>query len=121
MHRGATLLMTMLLGLALANAQSRLNRETSPMKPGQAGENVFIGLISDASCGARHKMRDKSAEECTRTCQRSGQPYVLVAGEKMFRLNGNPNEIGLLAGQKAKITGRLQGDAIEVASILPAQ
>lgn len=106
---------------SLATAQSRLTRETSPMKPGQAGENVFIGLVSDASCGARHKMRDKSAEECTRTCQRSGQPYVLVAGEKVFRLNGQANEIGLLAGQKARITGRLQGNAIDVVSVLPAQ
>jgi hypothetical protein len=91
------------------------------MKMGQAGENTFVGLVSDATCGARHRMRDKSAEECARTCQRRGHPYVLVAGERTYALKGNPNEVGLLAGQKAKVTGTLQGSSISVISVAPTQ
>jgi hypothetical protein len=97
------------------------NGSAAPLKLGQAGENTFVGLISDASCGPRHKLRDKTAEECTRTCQRAGQPYVLVAGEKTYRLNGNSNDVGFLAGQRAKVTGTLDGDSIKVVSVAPTK
>jgi hypothetical protein len=88
-----------------------------PLKMGQSDANTFVGIISDASCGARHKSRDKSAEECTRSCQRKGAAYVLVAAEKMYELKGHTNELGVLAGQKAKITGSLHGDRIDVNSV----
>jgi len=84
---------------------------------GRASANTFIGLVSDRDCGPRHKMRDKSAEECTRACQRAGFGYVLVAGEKVYRLEGNSNDVAVLAGQKAKITGRLQGNTIVINSV----
>lgn len=97
------------------------NGSASPLQLGQSGENTFVGLISDASCGPRHKMRDKTAEECTRTCQRAGQPYVLVAGDKTYRLRGNSRDIGFLAGQRAKVTGTLAGSSINVVSVTPTQ
>ncbi len=92
-----------------------------PLKMGQADANTFVGLVSDSNCGPRHKLRDKSAEECTRTCQRAGAAYVLVAGEKIYRLKGDSIEVGVLAGQKAKVTGRLQGNTITVDGIAPTQ
>ncbi len=92
---------------------------TSPMKMGRASTNSFIGLVSDSVCGARHKLRDKSAEECTRTCQRAGASFALVAGEKIYKLNGDINDVAVLAGQKAKVIGTLQGDTITVNSIQP--
>lgn len=88
---------------------------------GQATSDTFVGLVSDSSCGAKHRLPDKSAEECTRTCQRGGAGYVLVAGEKTYKLSGQTNEVGLVAGQKAKVTGALQGDTIRVSSITPTQ
>jgi hypothetical protein len=84
------------------------------MKMGRANANTFVGLVSDSDCGPRHKMRDKSAEECTRACQRAGSAYVLVAGEKIYKLEGNANDVAVLAGQKAKITGTLEGNTIIV-------
>ncbi len=91
------------------------------MKMGRADANTFIGLVSDSNCGPRHKLRDKSAEECTRTCQRAGAAYVLVAGEKIYRLKGDANDVGVLAGQKVRVTGTLQGDTIAVSAIRPTQ
>jgi hypothetical protein len=111
---GVLFLGTFTVGQALA-------QDEAPMKMGQAGPNTFVGLVSDASCGPRHKMRDKSAEECTRACERAGSPYALVAGEKVYRLKGDSNDIAVLAGQKAKITGTLQGDTIAVTSAMPTQ
>ena len=94
---------------------------STPLKMGRADANTFVGLVSDRHCGPRHKLRDKSAEECTRTCQRAGASYVLVAGEKIYHLTGNTNDVGLLAGQKAKITGTLQGNTITVNGIGPTE
>jgi hypothetical protein len=94
---------------------------TAPMKMGRADANTFVGLVSDSTCGPRHRLRDKSAEECTRTCQRAGAAYVLVAGEKIYKLKGDSNDVAVLAGQKAKITGTLQGDTIRVSGVSQAQ
>lgn len=108
---------SLLLFTAFSAAAQRLTSNaslTAPMKMGRADANTFIGLVSDSNCGPRHKLRDKSAEECTRTCQRAGAGYVLVAGEKIYKLKGNANDLAVLAGQKAKITGTLQGDMITV-------
>jgi hypothetical protein len=91
------------------------------MKMGRANANTFVGLVSDSDCGPRHKMRDKSAEECTRACQRAGADYVLVAGEKIYKLEGNANDVAVLAGQKAKITGTLQGNTIIVNGVNATQ
>jgi hypothetical protein len=87
---------------------------------GQAGANTFIGLVSDSNCGPRHKLKDKSAEECTRTCQRAGASFALVAGEKIYKLKGDHNDVAVLAGQKAKVTGTLHGDTITVSAIQSA-
>jgi hypothetical protein len=88
-----------------------------PLRMGQADANTFVGIISDSFCGARHKLPDKSAEECTRTCQRKDAKYVLVAGEKIYELNGHNNDLGYLAGQKVRVTGTLQRNTIEVSSV----
>ena len=98
---------------APAGFPQNLNAPTA-LKMGQTGANTFVGVISDASCGPRHKMMDKSAQECARACQRAGSKYVLVAGEKIYTLHGRANDVGYLAGQKAKITGSLQGNSIKV-------
>ena len=90
---------------------------TAPMKMGRANANTFIGLVSDSRCGPRHKLKDKSAEECTRTCQRAGASFALVAGERIYKLKGDTNDVAVLAGQKAQVTGTLQGDTITVQSI----
>jgi hypothetical protein len=90
---------------------------TAPMKMGRADANTFIGLVSDSRCGPRHKLKDKSAEECTRVCQRAGASFALVAGERTYKLKGDSNDVAVLAGQKAKVTGTLQGDTIVVQSI----
>jgi len=89
------------------------------LKMGQTGANTFVGVISDSSCGARHKMMDKSAEECARTCQRAGAKYVLVAGETVYGLSGRNNDVSYLAGQKAKITGSLRRNTIAVSAVAP--
>jgi len=103
----------LLVGLAAAQDQ--------PLKMGQHGGDTFVGLISDTNCGPRHKLKDKSAEECTRTCVRSGANFALVTGSKVYVLKGDTNDLGVLAGQKVKVTGTLEGDTITAQSVAPTQ
>lgn len=103
--------------LAPASAQN-LDAPTA-LKMGQTGPNTFVGMLSDSTCGPRHKMMDKSAEECARACQRAGAKYVLVAGEKVYGLSGGSNDLAYLAGQKVKVTGSAKGSVISVTSVAP--
>jgi hypothetical protein len=111
----------LLVGTALAFPQRPTPKAslTAPMKMGRASADTFVGLVSDSTCGPRHKLPDKSAEECTRTCQRAGASFALVAGETVYKLKGDSNDVAVLAGQKAKVTGTLQGDTITVSAIQP--
>jgi hypothetical protein len=95
--------------------------QEAPLKMGPHGNGTFVGLVSDTTCGARHRLKDKSAEECTRTCVRQGAGFALVAGPKVYVLQGNSNDLGVLAGQKVKVTGSLAGNTIAVSSITPTQ
>lgn len=96
-------------------------QQDAPLKMGQHSSDTFVGLVSDTTCGARHKLKDKSAEECTRTCVRQGAGFALVAASKVYVLKGDTNDLGVLAGQKAKVTGSLDGNTITVSSIVPTQ
>ena len=114
-------LFTLVLAICVAAPASLAQNLDAPtaLKMGQTGANTFVGIISDSSCGPRHKMMDKSAEECARACQRAGAKYVLVAGEKVYALRGRTNDIAYLAGQKAKITGSLRESTIAVTAVGP--
>jgi hypothetical protein len=117
MNRLLTLVVT--VGVAALAVWAQNLYAPTALKMGQTGTNTFVGIISDSSCGARHTMMDKSAEECARTCQRAGAKYVLVAGEKVYGLRGRTNDVAYLAGQKAKITGWLHGNSIAVSAAGP--
>ena len=120
--RGPTLAAVILFVMGTSLAQQPVRGpHDKPLKMGQADANTFVGIISDSFCGPRHKLPDKSAEECTRTCQRKGAHYVLVAGEKTYQLSGRADDLGYLAGQKAKVTGSVQGDTIAVGSAIPTE
>ncbi len=116
MKRMIGIFSAVLLAASFASAQ-----QDAPLKMGKHGTDTFVGLISDSSCGPRHKLKDKSAEECTRTCVRNGAQFALVAGSKVYILSGDANDLAYLAGQKAKVTGTLNGNTIAVTSVSPTQ
>jgi len=78
----------------------------------------FTGEVSDAMCGAKHM---GSAADCTRGCVSKGSKYALVVGDKVYTLDtadkASLDHLNKLAGEKAKVTGTLKGDTIEVASV----
>lgn len=85
---------------------------------GAASTQTFAGMITDSRCGARHRRNSgKTSAECVRSCVRHGAHYVLVDGEKVFALQGNPAELEKVAGERANIVGMLEGDTIKVKAV----
>ncbi len=80
---------------------------------------TFAGMITDSRCGARHRMNSgKTSAECVRSCVRHGAHYVLVDGEKVYALEGYPDQLEKLAGERANIVGMLEGNTIKVTAVV---
>lgn len=85
---------------------------------GGASSRTFSGMITDSRCGARHRMTSgKSSTECVRSCVRNGAKYVLVDGEKIYALRGDPAQFEKMAGERVNIVGMLEGDTIKVQTV----
>ena len=80
----------------------------------------FTGKVSDAMCGAHHMMSGSEAD-CTRACVSKGSKYALVVGDKVYTLDTSDKaalaSLDKAAGSTAKVTGTLNGDTIQVASV----
>jgi hypothetical protein len=77
---------------------------------------TLTGTVTDAMCGAKHTM-EGSAAQCTRACVKEGSAYALVVGDKVYKLTGKTDGLDALAGDQATVTGNVNGDSIEVASV----
>lgn len=95
--------------------QSEESQAVAPLPQTSHSGSSFSGMITDSRCGARH-MRNShlNSTECARECVRRGASYILVDGDRRYTLIGNDFAISQLAGERAKITGTRQGDAIVV-------
>ena len=93
-------------------------KRTQPVEDGVAGQS-FAGMITDSRCGARHQMNsDKTSAECVRSCVRNGAHYVLVDGEKLYALEGDPVQLEKLAGERVRVVGMREGDTIKVKTVV---
>ena len=111
----------MLLSAVFAAAQMQMpNEKSGDAKAQSAGRKTLTGVISDAMCGANHMAKDKTAAECTRMCVKDGQKYALVAGNKVYTLEGHEAELDKLAGEKATVKGTVNGETVSVDSVAPA-
>jgi hypothetical protein len=84
-----------------------------------SGPKTLTGIVSDSMCGAHHMAKDKTPAECTRMCIKQGMKYALVAGDKVYTLEGHDSELDKLAGQKVTVAGKLTGDTLAVSSVAP--
>ncbi len=88
-----------------------------------AGKQTVTGEVSDAMCGTKHM--EGTPAECTRTCVSHGSKYALVVGDKIYVLNTSDKAVLALldqqAGQKATVTGTVDGTAIDVSTAVAAK
>ena len=80
---------------------------------------TYAGKVSDAMCGAHHMMEGSDAD-CAKACIGKGSKYALVSGDKVYILAGDKAALASLdklVGADAKVTGTLDGNTIQVASV----
>ena len=90
-------------------------------------DQVFVGFLTDTECGPNHApMRargDMGADdkECTLKCVAKGATFGFVDAERkhFFQLD-DQEKARPFAGEKVRITGRMEGDSILVTSIAAA-
>ena len=84
------------------------------------GKQKFTGEVGDAMCGAKHM--EGTPAECTRTCVAHGSKFALIVGDKIYILDtADKTALATLdqqAGKNATVTGTLNGDTIEVSSVV---
>ena len=105
---GLFLALSLITGIALAGGKAQ----------------TYTGKVSDAMCGAHHMMEGGGAD-CTRACVGKGSKYALVSGEKVYILQSSDKaaiaSLDKLLGAEAKVTGTLDGNTIQVASVAAAK
>jgi hypothetical protein len=109
-----------ILSTMLVAAQMEMP-SSAPAKGKSAGMKTLTGVVSDSMCGAKHMAKDKSPAECARMCVKQGMKYALVAGDKVYTLDGHEAELDKLAGARVTVKGTVQGETLAVDSVAPAK
>ncbi|HEY1264275.1 MAG TPA: hypothetical protein VGF06_12185 [Terriglobales bacterium] len=85
---------------------------------------TLTGEVGDVMCGAKHEMAGSPAE-CTRDCVKQGSKFALVVGDKVYTLDTQDktalDQLDKLAGQRASVTGAVEGTTIQVSSVAAAK
>jgi len=83
------------------------------------GEQTLTGKVTDMMCGAKHNMATPgmSEKDCVATCIKMGSKYGLIVGDKVYELDGKENDLAKLAGAKATVKGKVDGEKITVRSV----
>lgn len=82
----------------------------------RAADKKWTGKISDSICGKAHGDNGGTLakdHDCTVKCVTGGAQYVLVVGDKIYKLAGQKNPaFEQAAGHLVEMTGTLKGDTI---------
>jgi uncharacterized low-complexity protein len=112
--------LALLLGIhsVAAGPRPQTSQATTPAQVSAVPSEAYEGIVTDTRCGAKHSAKvGLSAADCTRACVHSGERFALIDGEKAYVLEGEPDRLKRLAGERVKIAGTLNGNAIQVASV----
>jgi hypothetical protein len=92
--------------------------KSSPMQGAAVQSQIYEGIVSDTSCGAKHSAKiGLSAADCTRVCVHSGENFALVDGDKLYVLEGGGPALKRVAGERVKVVGTLSGNTIAVSAV----
>lgn len=81
-------------------------------------QQTHEGMVTCSRCGAKHSAAlGKSAVDCSLTCVRGGATFALLDGDKTYVLDGAPDRLKKVAGQRARVVGSVQGNRIKVSSV----
>lgn len=101
---------------------------------------TLTGTVSCSRCQGSHLLKARTIESCVNFCVSHGASYVLLVGDKAYKLYGvqsvnpwvmramdlrqdttNTQALASLAGRRATVTGYLNGDIFSVVTVDPAK
>jgi|ERR1700733_10761308 hypothetical protein len=84
----------------------------------QQTQQTYDGMVTCSRCGAKHSpASSRNASDCTRSCVHAGASFALIDGDVVYILKGNLDQVKKVAGQRATITGSIDGQTIQVSSV----
>jgi hypothetical protein len=90
-------------------------------EPSSPRSRSFEGMVTCSRCGAKHSPDfGRTAVDCSLTCVHGGATFALVDGDKIYMLDGAPDRLKKVAGQRAHIVGVARGNRIKVSSVAAA-
>lgn len=106
------------LGMAADAVNGRNSPEQTVPATRPEPQETYEGMVTCSRCGAKHPASlDASATTCVRTCIHGGESFALVSSDSTYLLDGDAIDLKKLAGQRARILGKLRGKTIQVASV----
>jgi hypothetical protein len=81
-----------------------------------AGE--WVGYLADEKCANGGKAASEGHANCAQNCVKGGQPVAFVseADKKVYKIK-NQDSVTAHVGHKVTLTGKLEGDTIEVEKV----
>jgi SpoU rRNA methylase family enzyme len=78
----------------------------------------WVGYLADAKCAMAGKAASEGHATCAQNCVKAGQPVVFVseADKKVYKIK-NQDSVLDQVGDKVTLTGKLEGDTIEVEKV----
>jgi hypothetical protein len=94
-------------------SQSAIRQTANPV-----AEHSFEGMVTCSRCGAKHSPAlERPATVCVRVCVHGGAKFALVGADSNYVLDGDPQALKRVAGQRARVIGYLRGNTIQVRSV----
>ena len=117
---GLSVTMAVLFGIILAlltaTAVAAFGQKDSP-----ESVQTLSGMLTDSRCGARHPSNSgMNSAQCTLFCLKQGASWALVDGDVVYIIKGDSANFDRLAGERVTLTGRVEGNSVQVQSIEPA-
>ena len=95
------------------DSQSAIRQTANPV-----AEHSFEGMVTCSRCGAKHSPAlERPATVCVRVCVHGGAKFALVGADSNYVLDGDPQALKRVAGQRARVVGYLRGNTIQVRSV----
>ena len=97
---------------------STLGLSQNPFRQEAPGQERIEGIIGDSACGLTHTVASGlGAAGCTRYCIVRGAHYILISGERIYQLTGDPKLLDEFAGVPRIMVGRRDGDTFHLTAI----
>jgi hypothetical protein len=107
------------LGAAGTGAASDALEGARPLNA-MSQEQSYEGMVTCSRCGAKHSAAlDRPATVCVRVCVHGGATFALINSDTTYFLEGDLDGLKRVAGQRARVAGHLNGNTIQVASVVP--